>query len=98
MIEWYFEITKNSIDEQGKPFYDPLYLDIAFLPDFSIECQRDEFKKALATKIITDSDYKIANNTCTKIIKEVILRKEDLTIFFNKYLSCLESQTYKTKR
>lgn len=92
IIEWYFDMTKeNSIDEQGNPFYDDLYLDIAVSPDFKIVVlDEDELMEALELKIITKSDYDMAHNTCNKIIKEIIPNKSFLISFFNKYLIGLE--------
>lgn len=92
IIEWYFDMTKeNSIDEQGNPFYDDLYLDIALSPDFKIVIlDEDELMEALESKIITKSDYDMAHNTCNKIIKEIIPNKGFIISFFNKYLIYLE--------
>ena len=91
IIEWYFDMTKeNSIDDQGNPFYDDLYLDIAVSPDFKIVIlDEDELKEALEAKIITKSDYDMTCNTCNKIIKDIIPNKDFLIAFFDKYLTCL---------
>jgi predicted RNA-binding protein associated with RNAse of E/G family len=92
IVEWYFDMTKeNSIDDEGNPFYDDLYLDIAVSPDFKIVIlDEDELKEALESKIITKADYDMAYNTCNKIIEEIIPNKDFLISFFNKYLIDLE--------
>jgi predicted RNA-binding protein associated with RNAse of E/G family len=88
VVEWYFDITKvNSINEQGIPFYDDLYLDIVVSPDFKVLIlDEDELKEALDSKEITQSDYEMAYNTCNKILKELIPNKDFLISFFRKYL------------
>jgi predicted RNA-binding protein associated with RNAse of E/G family len=92
IVEWYFDMTKeNSIDEQGIPYYDDLYLDIAISPDFRIVIlDEDELREALELKEITQSDYDMAHHTCSKIIKDIIPNKDFLISFFKKYLVQLE--------
>lgn len=92
IIEWYFDMTKeNSIDEEGTPYYDDLYLDIAISPDFRIVIlDEDELREALELKEISKSDYDMAHYTCNKIIKEIITNKDFLVSFFDKYLVQLE--------
>lgn len=94
IVEWYFDMTKqNSIDEMGNPFYDDLYLDIAVPPDFqAVILDEDELKEALDLKIITESDYKMAYDTCNKILNEIIPDKDFMISFFNKYMLQLEQQ------
>ena len=92
IVEWYFDMTKqNSVDKQGNPFYDDLYLDIAVSPNFKIAIlDEDELKEALDSKIITKADYDMAYTTCSKIIKDIIPNKDFLISFFHKYLVCLD--------
>jgi predicted RNA-binding protein associated with RNAse of E/G family len=92
IVEWYFDMTKeNSMDELGNPFYDDLYLDIAVSPDFQVVIlDEDELEEALASKVITKSEYDMAYNTCRKIINEIIPNKDFLISFFDKYLLNLE--------
>lgn len=92
IVEWYFDMTKeNSVDEQGNPFYDDLYLDIAVSPDFKIVIlDEDELKEALESKIVTKSEYEMAYNTCNKIINEIIPNKDFMISFLNKYLISLD--------
>lgn len=92
IIEWYFDMTKqNSINKQGIPFYDDLYLDIAVSPDFKIAIlDEDELLEALEANVITKHDYGLAYSTCNRIIEEIIPNKEFLTSFFQKYLVCLD--------
>ncbi|MBL4937796.1 DUF402 domain-containing protein [Clostridium sp. YIM B02515] len=83
VVKWYFDITKeNSINKQGIPFYDDLYLDIAVSPNYKVVIlDEDEIKEALDLKEITQSDYEMAYNTCNKILKELIPNKEFLYHF-----------------
>ena len=93
IVEWYFDMTKqNSIDDQGNPFYDDLFLDIAVSPDFKTKIlDEDELKEALDENIITDDDYKMAYETCYKLINEVIPNRELLCNTFYKCLNLLEN-------
>lgn len=89
IIEWYFDMTKqNSIDEQGNPFFDDLYLDVAVSPDYKITVlDEDELIEALELKNIAMSDYEMAYSTCKKIINAIIPNKDFMVSFFEKYLS-----------
>lgn len=92
MVEWYFDMTKqNSIDDEGNPFYDDLYLDVVVSPDFKVVIlDEDELKEALESKIITKTHYDMAYNTCNKIIKEILPNRDLLISFFEKYLISLD--------
>lgn len=88
IVEWYFDMTKqNAIDEQGNPFYDDLFLDIAVSPDFQYKIlDEDELEEALKENVITEMDYRMAYETCNEIIHEILPNKEFLCDFFHKYL------------
>ncbi|MDF2542482.1 MAG: hypothetical protein K0S47_2200 [Herbinix sp.] len=88
IVEWYFDITKqNSIDEEGNPFYDDLFLDIAISPDFNIKIlDEDELTEALHENIISDHDYQMAYEICNKIINEIIPNKDFLVDYFRGHL------------
>ena len=92
IIEWYFDMTKeNTVDEQGNPFYMDLYLDIAVSPAFkTVVLDEAELKEALERKIITESDYRVAYQTCNKILNEIIPNKDFMVSFFDKYLFLME--------
>lgn len=70
IIQWYFDITKqNSIDENGQPFYDDLYLDVVVLPSGDvILLDEDELKNALDSEDITQDDFELAYNQANSIM------------------------------
>jgi predicted RNA-binding protein associated with RNAse of E/G family/RimJ/RimL family protein N-acetyltransferase len=70
IIQWYFDITKqNSIDENGQPFYDDLYLDVVVFPTGeAVLFDEDELKEALESGDITQSDFDLAVSEADKII------------------------------
>lgn len=92
IVEWYFDMTKeNSIDEQGKPFFIDLYLDIAVSPDFEITIlDEEELNEALSLGDITISDFDMAYMTCDVLIKDVIPNKAFIVSFFNRYLKLFD--------
>jgi predicted RNA-binding protein associated with RNAse of E/G family len=78
IIEWYFDITKeNSIDKDGKPYCDDLYLDIVLMPDGKIiVLDEDELKDAYNSKTINEEEYKLAYRIKDKLIEEKIIDVE----------------------
>lgn len=91
IIEWYFDITKeNSIDNDGCPFYDDLYLDIVVLPSGEIVLfDEDELEEAFIKGEITKDDfdlaYRVANEIMDGMAKDVSaltdMSKKDLEFF-----------------
>lgn len=75
ITEWYFDITrKNSLDEEGKPYCDDLYLDAALLPDGKILIlDEDEIKDALDNKKITQNEFDMAYDVLEKLKGNKIL-------------------------
>lgn len=65
IIEWYFDITKkNSIDQEGNPYCDDLYLDVALLPNGQIIIlDEDELESALNDGEITQNEFDLAYDT-----------------------------------
>jgi predicted RNA-binding protein associated with RNAse of E/G family len=70
IIQWYFDITRqNSIDENGQPFYDDLYLDVVVLPSGEMVLfDEDELLEALESEDITQSDFELAHREAKKIM------------------------------
>lgn len=93
IVQWYFDITKNiGINEDGIPFFDDLYLDIVLLPNSEVfVLDKDELEHALINNVITDEEYKLANNEAENILKTMIINKEKLHEFCNKYLRKLHN-------
>ena len=69
IIEWYFDITrKNALDENGEPYCDDLYLDVALMPDGQIHVfDEDELKEALDSGNITQEDFSMAYNVLNEL-------------------------------
>ena len=75
IIEWYFDVTKkNTLDEEGKPYCDDLYLDIALMPNGEILIlDEDEIKDALNKRMITQDEYDMAYSVMDKLIRNKII-------------------------
>jgi hypothetical protein len=75
IIEWYFDITKaNGVDEDGKPYYDDLFLDLVLLPDGQvITLDEDELLEALNNGIITREDYDLAYRVKDRLLDRRIV-------------------------
>lgn len=71
IIEWYFDITKeNSLDENGQPFYDDLYLDVVAFPSGDVVLfDEDELKEALESGNITQGEFDLAYREAHKIME-----------------------------
>jgi len=79
IIEWYFDITrKNTIDEEGNPYCDDLYLDAALLPDGQILIfDEDEIKSALDQGTIAQHEFDMAY-----IVLDALKAKQVLTVCY----------------
>ena len=78
LIEWYFDIAKSVGIENGIPFEDDLYLDMAIMPDGKkIILDEDAILAARIEGIISQEDMDSAYNTLRELEK--------------KYASCLEN-------
>ena len=75
IIEWYFDITrKNSIDEEGNPYCDDLYLDIVLMPDGkTIIYDEDELQEALSNGSVSQSEYNMAYQVKNELIEKNIV-------------------------
>lgn len=78
IIEWYFDITrKNSIDEEGNPYCDDLFLDAALMPDGRILIfDEDEIKDALDNGMIAQSEFDMAYGVLKRLKDDKILDVE----------------------
>lgn len=92
IVEWYFDMTKaNGVTEEGVPYFDDLYLDIAVAPDFSVRIlDEDELQEALDEQVITQEDYELAYRTCDSVLKTVVTNKEFLVEFLKRYVEELD--------
>jgi len=75
IVEWYIDITrKNAADDEGNPYCDDLYLDVALLPDGSVlVLDEDELKSALDRGDISRQDYDMAYAVLNDIKSRKIL-------------------------
>lgn len=62
LIQWYIDITNmNAIDDEKRPFFDDLYLDIIISKDGDITLKdENELSEALNNNDITSEQYKMA--------------------------------------
>jgi len=96
IIEWYFDITrKNSIDKNGTPYCDDLYLDAALLPNGRIFIlDEDELENALHSGNITQADFDMAHATLQKLIADGIISVPYMEDFCAKLKSLLHLFTH----
>jgi len=75
VVERYFDITLiNSIDENGEPYCDDLFLDAALSPDGTVEIlDEDELLEAFENGIITKGDYETAHRVLNELIEDKII-------------------------
>ena len=94
ILEYYFDITLENkiqiIDGQPVPFYNDLYLDVAFYQEaatksssFILLDDRDELKEALEMGKIDEEEYNLAYNEANKLMEEL---KQGKNIFVNRKL------------
>lgn len=86
VIGYYFDMSLGNGVEDNIPYYDDLYLDVICNPDQNgtIELEdEDELLDALNNGKITQEQYDLANNTCTKLIEE-IRKNENIFVNMNK--------------
>lgn len=73
IVQWYIDITNlNAIDDEKKPFFDDLYLDIIISKDGDITLKdEDELNEALNNNDITSEQYKMAYKEAKIIIDKI---------------------------
>lgn len=76
IVQWYFDIAKNTGVENGIPYEDDLYLDVVLLPDGRINIlDEDELLEANKLGDITKMDiemaYKVKDNIIEKYSKNI---------------------------
>lgn len=73
-ISYYFDISlKNGCDE-GKPYYDDLFLDIIYgieTNNIVKVLDEEELLNALVSGQITKQNYDLANKVCQELVKEI---------------------------
>lgn len=82
-ISYYFDISLGNGVDNGRPYYDDLYLDIIYGADSNnkvIILDADELLEALQNEEITKNEYNLANSVCSKLVKEI---EDNKNIFIN---------------
>lgn len=92
VVQWYFDITRqNSVDKNGMPFFDDLYLDVVVLPTSEIILLDElELEEALKVKDITQSEYDLAYKMANDIINGIGKNVVTLRNFTSKYLEYMQ--------
>ncbi len=88
IVEWYFDITNgNYVDEDNRPYFDDLYLDVVLMHDGEIIVfDEDELLDAYEQNEISKEQLSRAKATAQRVIKEYIPNREFMYDFFNRYL------------
>ena len=89
IIEWYFDISrKNSVDENGNPYCDDMYLDLALMPDGRILIfDEDELRSAYENGGITTDEYNMAYRVKDELMERGIIDITYMGDFCAKLLS-----------
>ena len=90
ILEYYFDITKSNIIEDGIPYYDDLYLDVVFYQECATKSStyisledRNDLSYALKNGDITQEEYYFAFEIAKKVMKEL---KDGTNKFVNRGL------------
>lgn len=73
-ISYYFDISLGNGLENGRPYYDDLYLDIVCGADTDNNIRvldEDELLEALERGAITKKEFDLAHSVCTKLLEEI---------------------------
>lgn len=81
IVQWYIDICKQQgVTEEGMPWYDDLYLDIAYLPSGELMIlDADELDEALLEGQITQADHDLAWSETERLLEEI--KQGTLNIF-----------------
>ena len=82
-ISYYFDISLGNGVDDGRPYYDDLFLDIIYgnETDNTVEIlDEDELQEALESGKITKQDYDLAQSVCNKLADEI---QKNKNIFIN---------------
>ncbi len=72
VLQWYFDIIKESGLENGKVFFDDLYLDVVHLPNhMTILIDEDDLEEALSFGTINKADYDLAYKEAYRLMNEL---------------------------
>lgn len=74
-ISYYFDISLGNGLENGRPYYDDLFLDIVYGADTNNNIKvldEDELLDALEKGIITKEEFDLAHSVCAGLAKEIM--------------------------
>ena len=98
LIEWYFDIAKNTGLENGIPYEDDLYLDMIITPSGKmIVIDEDELISAYNNSIITKDDFDGAYKTLEELKNKYVENFDELLNLTN-YLCEQFKSNNKVKR
>lgn len=91
IIEWYFDIAKNTyLTEQGVPYIEDLYLDVILTPDGKIKViDQDELQEALDNKDISMEEFDLAYKVANNLIEQIEGKTNQIIKFTKKYLKSI---------
>lgn len=74
-VQEYIDIVaEQGVDEDGMPWYDDLYLDIAWIPeDTPILLDQEELEAAHAIGAVTDEQYELARGETARLLVAIAL-------------------------
>jgi predicted RNA-binding protein associated with RNAse of E/G family len=80
VVLWYIDIClRTGVSEDGIPWLDDLYLDLAVSPDFQVEVlDVDEILEARECGEITAEEYELAWNEANRLVERIKNRALDL--------------------
>ena len=89
IVEWYFDITrKNAVDEEGNPYCDDLYLDVALMPDGRIlVLDEDELQSAYEDGKVTVEEFNMAHRVKDELIEHKIVDVDHMEAFCSRLLA-----------
>ena len=82
-ISYYFDITLSNGVDEGRPYYDDLFLDIIYRKDADPAMRivdEDELAEALEDGTIKQNDYDLAHNVCDNLSEEI---QNNKNVFIN---------------
>ena len=90
IVEWYIDIVKDISEENGRIYFDDLYLDIILIHNREIDiADEDELEKAFKENDITKEDYNLVLKTKKEILSNLVQKYDELKAFTDKYLQIL---------
>lgn len=91
VVEYYFDVIKESGIENGIPYFLDLYLDITLLPSGKVKVlDEEELEDAYKEKVITKEEYDLAKQTKDEILDEIKNKTNNLmSLDVEKYINML---------